>query len=232
MTADVLLEVDDVCGGYGEVQVVNGVSAMVGAGEAVFITGRNGVGKTTLIRLITGSLPLTGGRVLLNGADISAHPDHSRSALGMGYAPQEHVVFDDLTVLENLTLHHRDRSLDRYAALFEAFPRMRERLRQLAGTLSGGEKKILSFCRAMAEDTQIVLLDEPTEGVQPENIDRMAAAIQQDKAAARSFLIVEQNLGLVELTADRAYLLDHGDCVYEASNGPDLRAQLSDRMQI
>ncbi len=227
-----VLAVEGLQGGYGDIRIVNGFSASVESSEAVFVTGRNGVGKTTLLRLIAGSLVPTQGQVRLHDEDVTTLPGHRRSVLGMGYAPQEQVVFGGLTVAENLTLHHRDRSLTRYDRLFEAFPRMAERLQQRAGTLSGGEKKILSFCRAMAEETDIVLLDEPTEGVQPENIDRMAAAIQRDKSAGRAFLIVEQNLGLVELTADRAYLLDHGDCIFDAANGPDLRTQLSERMQI
>lgn len=230
MTA--LLQLESLVGGYGDITIVDGVSTVVGRGEAVFVTGRNGVGKTTLMRLVTGSLTPSGGRVVFDGEDVGRLPAHRRGAMGIGYAPQEHVVFDDLTVFENLTLHHPDRSLDRYRVLFEAFPKIGDRLRQLAGTLSGGEKKMLSFCRAMAEDTRIVLLDEPTEGVQPENIDRMAAVLKAEKIAGRAFLVVEQNLGLVEAAADRALLLDHGDCVFEAENGPDLREQLSSRMQI
>lgn len=227
-----VLAIEDLRGGYGDIQVVNGFSARVEQGEAVFVTGRNGVGKTTLLRLVAGSLTPSHGQVLLDEEDVTMLPGHRRSGLGMGYAPQEQVVFGGLTVAENLTLHHNDRSLSRYDRLFVAFPRMKERLQQQAGTLSGGEKKILSFCRAIAESTGVVLLDEPTEGVQPENIDRMAAEISREKSEGRAFLIVEQNLGLVQMTADRAYLIDHGDCVFESESGPDLRDRLAERMQI
>jgi len=232
MTGSVVLSVENLQGGYGDVTVIRGFSAIISQGQAAFVTGRNGVGKTTLMRLIAGSLMPSHGVVNLSGESITQIPAHHRRALGMSYAPQEHPVFDELTVAENLTLHHRDRSLMRYEELFLRFPRLRERLAQQAGTLSGGEKKILSFCRTMAENSDLILLDEPTEGVQPENIALMAEAIVAEKSAGRCFLVVEQNLSLIEMTADRAYLLDHGECVYETANGPGLRADLSKRMQI
>ncbi|MCR9135987.1 MAG: ATP-binding cassette domain-containing protein [Alphaproteobacteria bacterium] len=232
MTGNVILSLDKMQGGYGDVTVIHGFSAILSVGEAGFVTGRNGVGKTTLIRLIAGSLTPSGGVVRLRDREVTTDPAHRRRALGMSYAPQEHPVFDQLTVAENLTLHHRDRSLNRYDELLTLFPRIGERLGQQAGTLSGGEKKILSFCRAAAEETDLVLLDEPTEGVQPENIALMAKVITAGKAAGRSYLIVEQNLSLIEMAADKAYLLDHGDCVYEAANGHGLREALSKRMQI
>ena len=133
---------------------------------------------------------------------------------------------------ENLTLQYGDRSLERYAALFARFPFLAGRLAQRAGTLSGGEKKILSFCRALGEDTALVILDEPTEGVQAENIDRMAQAVRDAAKAGRAFLIVEQNLNFIEEVADRVYLLDRGACVFDAPNGPDLRPALLERLQL
>jgi len=232
MSDEPLLSVADLSGGYGDVIVVNELSLSVARGEAVCITGRNGVGKSTLVRLITGSLQPASGTVWFSGQDLTAAPAHGRARQGMGYAPQEGVVFDTLTVAENLTLHHRDRSLERYRDLFAAFPRLYDRLAQRAGTLSGGEKKILSFCRALAEDTALVILDEPTEGVQPENITLMAEAISRGKAAGRSFLIVEQNLSLVEAVADQALLMDHGRCIYTHSGTENLRAELAERLKI
>jgi len=233
MTAAPLLVMDNVCGGYGDITIIRDFSATLDSGQVTCIAGRNGVGKTTLVRLVTGALMPSSGMVGLAGAEVTKIPAHDRKALGMGYAPQEGVVFDSLSVRDNLTLHHRDRSLKRYQSLFDVFPRISERLDQRAGTLSGGEKKILSFCRVMAEDTQLVVLDEPTEGVQPENITLMAEAITEGKESGRAFLIVEQNLGLVEAVADTACLLDHGECLYTTSEpGPQMRSQLSTRMQI
>jgi branched-chain amino acid transport system ATP-binding protein len=233
MTVAPLLVIENVRGGYGDITIVSDFTTTLDSGQVTCIAGRNGVGKTTLVRLVTGALMPSSGKVGLAGADVTKVPAHDRKGLGMGYAPQEGVVFDSLSVRDNLTLHHRDRSLTRYQSLFEIFPRIPERLDQRAGTLSGGEKKILSFCRAMAEDTQLVVLDEPTEGVQPENITLMAEAITRGKASGRAFLIVEQNLGLVEAVADTACLLDHGECIYTTTEtGPQMRSQLSTRMQI
>lgn len=227
-----VLSIDALSGGHGDITVIHRFSAAVAPGELAFVTGRNGVGKSTLVKLVAGHLPVRAGRLTFCGEDLTAAPGHRRRRLGLGYAPQEGIVFDELTVAENLTLQYANRSLDRYEALFARFAFLAERLAQPAGTLSGGEKKILSFCRALAEDTVLVILDEPSEGVQAENIARMAAAIREAAAGGRAFLVVEQNLNLVEEVADRVYLLDRGACVYDAPNGPDLRAALLDRLRI
>ena len=227
-----VLSIDALSGGHGDITVVHRFSAAVAPGELAFVTGRNGVGKSTLVKLVAGHLPVRAGRLTFRGEDLTAAPGHRRRRLGLGYAPQEGIVFDELTVAENLTLQYANRSFDRYEALFARFPFLAERLAQRAGTLSGGEKKILSFCRALAEDTRLVILDEPTEGVQAENIASMAAAIREAASGGRAFLVVEQNLNLVEEVADRVYLLDRGACVYDAPNGPDLRAALLERLRI
>ena len=227
-----VLSIDALSGGHGDITVIHHFSAAVAPGELAFVTGRNGVGKSTLVKLVAGHLPARGGRLTFRGEDLTAAPGHRRRRLGLGYAPQEGIVFDELTVAENLTLQYANRSLDRYEAPFARFAFLAGRLPQPAGTLSGGEKKILSFCRALAEDTALVILDEPSEGVQAENIARMVAAIREAAAGGRAFLVVEQNLNLVEEVADRVYLLDRGACVYDAPNGPDLRAALLDRLRI
>ena len=166
-----VLSIDALSGGHADITVIHRFSAAVAPGELAFVTGRNGVGKSTLVKLV-GRAPAGGGRgrLTFRGEDLTAAPGHRRRHLGLGYAPQEGIVFDELTVAENLTLQYANRSLDRYEALFARFPFLAERLPQRAGTLSGGQKKILSFCRALAEDTALVILDEPTEGVQAENI--------------------------------------------------------------
>ena len=227
-----MLSIDGLVGGHGEITVIRDFSAAVGAGEIAFVTGRNGVGKSTLVKLVAGHLPTRAGRVTFRGRDLTGAPGHSRRHLGMGYAPQEGIVFSELTVGENLTLQYESRSLARYEALFALFPFLRERLVQRAGTLSGGEKKILSFCRALAEETELVILDEPTEGVQAENITRMADAIGWAAASGRALFIVEQNLNLIEERADRVYLLERGSCVLEAPNGPGLHTALRERLRL
>lgn len=227
-----LLTLDDLSGGHGDISVVRRFSLVVETGTVTCIVGRNGVGKTTLVRLVTGSLQPRSGEVLFAGKPVTALPAHRRRAIGMGFAPQEGVVFDGLTVLENLTLHFPDRSIQGYRALFDRFPRIEERLAQRAGTLSGGEKKILSFCRAVAEDTRLVILDEPTEGVQPENIKLMAEVINEEKQSGRAFLIVEQNLNFVESVADQALVMDHGECIYSTARQANLRGDLAERIKL
>ncbi len=230
--SDSLLEVEGLAGGYGDMTVIRSFSGSVRAGEASFVTGRNGVGKSTLMKLIAGHLSPAAGRVVFRGQDVTVLPGHRRRRAGLGYAPQEEIVFNELTVAENLTVHSNSRSLHRYGELFARFPFLDKRLDQRAGTLSGGEKKVLSFCRALAEDTQLVVLDEPTEGVQPETIASMSAFIRMQAARGRSFLIVEQNLNMIEEAGDRVHLLDRGECLFSARNKPGLRDALMSRLRI
>ncbi len=227
-----LLAVRRLAGGYGDILVVSEMTLSLEPGRTVCITGRNGVGKTTFVRLATGSLTPSSGTVEFLSRTITEVPSNRRRNIGIGYAPQENVVFDGLTVRENLTLHHDDRSLDRYRDLFDRFPRIPDRLQQRAGTLSGGEKKILSFCRVLAEDTSVVFLDEPTEGVQPENISLMAESIAAAKSRGRAFVIVELNLGFVEQIADEAILMENGGCSHRTSNRTTMRAELSSLLRI
>lgn len=232
MSSPILFEAASVGGGYGDIRIVHDVSLRVRAGEVVCITGRNGVGKSTLMRLLAGFLDLMEGEVRLRGERIDACRPHERNRGGLAYAPQENVAFPTLSVRDNLTLHFADRSLERYGALFQQFPRIAERLDQKAGTLSGGERKILSFCRAMGEARDLTLLDEPTEGVQPENIGRMAQAIRGRAALGAGFVVVEQNLTLIEQAADHVVLMDHGRCVFETVNGPGMREAIVSRLQL
>lgn len=226
-----MLEVENLSGGYNDLIVVRDISLDVSEGETVSITGRNGVGKTTLMRLLSGSLSSAGGIVNFLGTDMINLAEHKRFSLGISYAPQERIIFDDLSVEDNLTLHYQDTDLDRYNNYFEKFPRLRERLKQRAGTLSGGEKKLLSFTRAVAEPTRLILLDEPTEGVQSDNIELMAQVISDEKNKGRGFLIVDQNLTFLEAITDTIHLMDHGEQIYQA-NGINFRADIESRISI
>lgn len=212
-----LFEIDHVSGGYGSGLVVRDVSISVGPGEAVCLLGRNGVGKSTLVKLACGFLKPAGGAVRLSGQEITGRQPSDNIAAGLTYCPQERVVFDDLTVAENLTLMRDNRRLDAFDRFFQVFPRLSERRRQHAGTLSGGEKKLLSFTRGLAEGSRMVVIDEPTEGVQFENVVRMADLIVSHKQAGMSFLVVEQNLTLVERVADRIVIMDHGEVVHSGA---------------
>jgi len=209
-----LFEIDHVSGGYGSGLVVRDVSLSVARGEAVCLLGRNGVGKSTLVKLACGFLKPESGMVRMAGAEITGKPASDNLAAGLSYCPQERLVFDDLTVAENLTLMRDSRRLDGFDGYFQVFPRLSERRRQHAGTLSGGEKKLLSFVRGLAEGSAMVVIDEPTEGVQFENVVRMTDLIVARKREGTAFLIVEQNLTLVERVADRIVIMDHGEVVH------------------
>ena len=159
-------------------------------------------------------------------------PTYKRNQLGISYAPQEHAVFDDLSVRDNLVVHLPSPSLAPYDSYFEAFPRLAQRLHQRAGTLSGGEKKLLSFTRALAEGSTLILLDEPTEGVQEENIQLMAQLIRVRMRQGAAFLIVEQNLSFLEAIMDEVLVLDHGRCVARGSASRYTRETLASYLQV
>ncbi len=219
-------------GGYGDAIVIRGLSGAVAAGECLAVLGRNGVGKTTLARHLAGFLKPFSGSVHLGKREITGLSPPERRALGLSYAPQERVVFDDLSVGDNLTLTARRAGLAPYEAYFAAFPWLAKRLRQHAGTLSGGEKKILSFVRVLAEGNAVTLLDEPSEGVQHENIDRMAGFVREAKTEGRAFVIVEQNIAFMEGIMDRVLILDHGECVLDAGAGEVDRETILGHLQV
>lgn len=214
-------------GGYGDTQVLRGLTGDVRGGEVLGVIGRNGVGKTTLMRLLTGALQPMTGQVLWQGDDLAGWPGHRRQRAGMAYMPQERLVFDLLSVRDNLTLHRRDRSLAPMAPLLDVFGRVRERLDLPAGRLSGGEKKLVAFTRVMTDAASVLLLDEPSEGVQQENIDWMAGLIEERRQAGAAFIIVEQNLSLLLRVAQRVIVLDHGEMVHTGPGGATQREQLT-----
>ena len=229
--SDNVIQIEGVTGGYGDLIVVRDISFNVRAGETISITGRNGVGKTTFIKILSGSLPLSGGKIEFRGVNLSNMAEHKRFNLGISYAPQERIVFDDLSVEDNLTLHYQETDLDRYEDFFDKFPRLKERLKQRAGTLSGGEKKLLSFTRAVAEPTELVLLDEPTEGVQFDNINHMSQIISNECSKGRAFIVVDQNLSFLESITDAVHLIDHGEQIYYTDE-KDFRPEIESRISI
>lgn len=226
------LRFDAVAGGYGDVDVVRGVSGHVTAGEVLCVIGRNGVGKSTLLKLLFGQLPCRSGRITFEGRSIERLDAAQRRAIGISYCPQERSVFDELSVRDNLTLMRPDRRLDAFEALFQRFPILSRRLTQHAGTLSGGEKKILSFVRGLSEAQPLLMLDEPSEGVQWENIEHMAAAIAAAKAGGMSFLVVEQNLAFAERIADAYLVIEQGRVVREGRHGELERAHLLAHLHV
>lgn len=223
---------EGVIGGYGSAEVVRGVDGAIAAGEVLCVIGRNGVGKTTLIKLLSGFLPCWHGRVLLDGRSIEGVAAAARRSLGITYCPQERPVFDDLSVRDNLTLMRAARDLGDFAPYFERFPILARRLRQPGGTLSGGEKKILSFVRGLAEAQPLALLDEPSEGVQWENVLHMEALIAERKARGAAFVLVEQNLAFAERVADRYLVMDQGRVVLKGARAEIDRAQLLTHLHV
>jgi len=204
-------------GGYGGSMILRGVGGAVDAGQVLFVLGRNGVGKTTLAKLLMGFLPCRGGSIRIDGADITPLSPPERRKAGISYCPQERVVFDELSVRENLFLMAPPEAAARFERLAALFPILAQRRDQRAGTLSGGEKKMLSFARAAIEDHRLVLLDEPTEGVQAENIERMETVIREQCARGVAYVVVEQNLALAERLADRWMVMDRGAVVLEGT---------------
>ncbi len=195
-------EFQSLAAGYGSTTILRGVGGAVAPGEVLFVLGRNGVGKSTLMKALMGFLPCREGAVTLNGREITALAPSERRRAGITYCSQERTVFDELSVANNLFLMAPPGAAARLEQLAERFPILRRRHEQRAGTLSGGEKKILSFVRGAIEDHSLVLLDEPTEGVQAENIERMESVVREQSAAGTAFVIVEQNLTMAERLAD------------------------------
>jgi urea transport system ATP-binding protein len=226
------LAFENLTGGYGSTTIVRDLSGAAAAGEVLCVLGRNGVGKSTLMKLLFGYLPCRVGRVLLHGKSVDGLDPAARRRLGMTFCPQERPVFDDLSVRDNLTLMRNNRHLSPFRSYFARFPILERRLTQHAGTLSGGEKKILSFVRGLAEDQPVVLLDEPSEGVQWENILHMDACIAEKKAAGAAFIVVEQNLAFAERIADRYLIVDQGRAILEGTRSTIDRERVLAHMHV
>ncbi len=210
---EAMLRFSSIVAGYGDTMVLKGISGEVAAGSVLGVFGSNGVGKSTLMRALAGVIQPASGTVTVNGGEVGNVPSHQRRSLGVSYAPQERVVFDNLSVADNLTLGFKTRSLDAYNDLFRVFPRLKERLFQPAGKLSGGEKKLLSFARIIAERSPLTLIDESSEGVQQENLERMASVIRSRIEEGAAFVVVEQNLTFLTSIADHFIGLNHGEVV-------------------
>ena len=226
------LAFEAVTGGYGSTTIVRDLTGAANSGEVLCVLGRNGVGKSTLMKLLFGYLPCRRGQVLLDDKPVSQLDPSARRRSGMTYCPQERPVFDDLSVRDNLTLMRTNRQLGAFRPYFDRFPILERRLTQHAGTLSGGEKKMLSFVRGLAEDQPIILLDEPSEGVQWENILHMIATIAEKKAAGAAFVVVEQNLSFAERIADRYLIMDQGRSVLEGSSSTIHRGQILAHLHV
>ena len=210
------LLVDSVHTYYGESHVLHGVSLRVEPGEAVALLGRNGAGKTTMIRTIVGFTPPREGGVLFDGAAIAGWPPHRIARRGIALVPQGRRIFAPLSVRENLLLGARAGGFT-LEQIFELFPRLRERQQQAGGTLSGGEQQMLAIGRALLTDGRLLLLDEPSEGLAPRIVREIGRIVQGLKGRHLSILLVEQNYHLALQVADRVYVMNKGQIVYEGT---------------
>ena len=210
-----MLDVKDIYAGYGQVEVLHGVSLSVAAGEILCVMGRNGAGKTTLLKSIMGIVQISDGGISLEDELINTLPGHEIPKRGIGYIPQGRRLFPELTVRENIEmgLMVRNVSSDTKDWVLDLFPRLRERLDQRAGTLSGGEQQMLATARALALRPKVLLLDEPTEGLQPSMIEQIRQVILKMKQEGFAIILVEQRIDAVLALADRVTMIENGRSV-------------------
>ncbi len=202
--------------GYATGDVLQDVSVEVGVGEIVGVLGRNGVGKSTLMRALMGLLPARGGSIVYRGEDITRRPANRRATLGIGYVPQGREVFAHMSVLDNLRMGQFINRTREFTPdnVYGYFPFLRERSRQRAGTLSGGQQEMLTIARALVAGPDLLLLDEPSDGVQPSivhDIGNFIVRLVEERPLG--VLIVEQNIELMQRAAQRAYVMDKGRVV-------------------
>lgn len=207
-----MLEVKDINAGYGAVQILRDVAFSVSSGEILCLLGRNGAGKTTTMKAIMGLLRLSAGSIVLDGEEVSHLPAYEIPRKGIGYVPQGRRLFAELTVSENIEAglmvsgggsKTRERVLD-------IFPRLRERLDQTAGTLSGGEQQMLTTARALCIEPKVLLLDEPTEGLQPSMIEQIRQVVLRLKDEGVAIVLVEQRIDAILSVADRVAFIENG----------------------
>ncbi|MXV88204.1 MAG: ABC transporter ATP-binding protein [Acidimicrobiales bacterium] len=212
-----MLQASDLRAGYGSAAVLHGINLSLAAGERAAILGRNGVGKTTLMRALSGEISSTGGTLTFQGTDLMPLRPHERARLGIAHVPQGRDIFPKLTVAENLKVGaaavrgSADAKIDE---VYDEFPLLAERRRARGGSLSGGQQQILALARALVSEPKLLLLDEPSEGIQPSILDEIAEAIDDiNLARGITVLVVEQNLDFAARIAERGLIMDKGEII-------------------
>ena len=229
------LEIKDLHVHYGKIEASKGVSVTVNEGEIVTLIGANGAGKTTMLKTISGLRAVSSGQIIFNGEDISKMPAHKRADLGLAQAPEGRGIFIGMNVLENLEMGKYNRKSRKsemsedLEKVFHLFPRLKERISQIGGTLSGGEQQMLAIGRALMARPKVLLLDEPSMGLAPLMIANIFNIITEINKAGTTILLVEQNAQQALQRAHRAYVLEVGHVVKEAKasdllNDPAVRA--------
>ena len=214
-----MLDVRDLHAFYGKSHILHGVSFAVGAGEIVSLLGRNGVGRSTTIKAIMGEVPPQGS-IRFKGSEIAGLKPHQIARLGLGYVPENRDIFPGLTVRQNLLLGQKStRVKGRWSMddMFELFPRLKERADTAGGVLSGGEQQMLTICRTLMGDPDLVMIDEPTEGLAPMMVELVGNLLEQIARRGVSILLVEQKLTIALRISHRLYVMGHGHMVFEGS---------------
>ena len=231
-THEPILAVEDIHTAYGLSRVLFGVSLRVAPGECVCLLGRNGVGKTTTMRSIMGLTPPSSGRVVWKGRDITREAPFRAAALGIGFVPEDRRIFADLTVWENLDVAARRARPDGFTTerVFDLFPALRQLRDRAGGFLSGGEQQMLTIARTLMGNPELLLLDEPSEGLAPLVVDHLQAQIARLRSDGLTILLAEQNVDFSLNLADRVYVLEKGHIRYEGS-AREFRENASIRQQ-
>jgi len=213
--ADTILEVRNIHTFIGEFHILEGVSVEVPRGSITVLLGRNGAGKTTTLRSIIGLAPPHSGEIIFNGQPVQGKPTHTIAQMGIGYVPENRIVFRDLTVAQNLQIAEREQGdLERKADLiFNLFPDLKRLYHLPGGNLSGGQQQMLAIARALVADNELLLIDEPSEGLAPVIIEQMMAAIRQ-LSSRTTVLLVEQNFQVASQLAERYVIIEEGISVH------------------
>jgi branched-chain amino acid transport system ATP-binding protein len=215
-----MLKVNDIHTYYGDSYIIQGVSLEIGEGSVVALLGRNGMGKTTTIKSVMGFNPPRRGTIEFKGRDICKLPSHEIARTGIGLVPQGRRIFPSLSVEENLTIARRDNHKDdpwTIEDVYELFPKLKERSKNRGNLLSGGEQQMLAIGRALMTNPDLMLLDEPSEGLAPIIVQEVGRIIARLKTMGISILLVEQNINMALRVADYVYIIDKGKIVYESS---------------
>ena len=214
-----VLELDAVTAAYDRTPILRDVDLAVERGEIVGVMGKNGVGKTTLMKTVMGLLEPSGGTIRYDGQDVTHDSADERARTGIGYIPQGRDVFPKLTVEQNIKMGetvNADSTETLYDTVYDYFPILEERAGQQAGTLSGGQQQMLAIARALVSNPDLLLLDEPSEGIQPSIVDQISQDMQDiNEELGTTILFVEQNLGVIREMADRCYAMERGEIVDE-----------------